>query len=104
MAKAFLVKMIGFDIPIEEDEVIKVVDGVNRGVVKILKQGIMNPTSFAGIIEDKNREKIIVNGTTSGESGHYENKPLKDLFPQLRGQLEQLANGVKAIDKPHEKN
>lgn len=90
MAKAFLVKMIGYDIPIEEDEVVKVVDGVNRGIVKILRQGIMNPTSFSGIIEDKKREKIMVNGATPGESAHYENQPLKDLFPDLREKLELL--------------
>ena len=90
--KAYLVKMIGFDIPIEEDEITKVVDGVQRGVVKILRQGVMNPTSFAGIVEDKNREKVMVNGSTPGESGHYELKPLKDLFPELRTELEKLSD------------
>lgn len=100
MAKAYLVKMIGFDIPIDESEIAVVVDGVQRGVVKILKQGVMNPTSFAGIIEDKSREKVMVNGLHPGESGHYENKPLRDLFPNLRNELELLAEGKNVKSLP----
>ncbi len=96
--------MIGFDIPIEEDEVAKVIDGVQRGVVKILKQGVMNPTSFAGIIEDKNRDKVMINGREPGESGHYENKPLKDLFPGVREEIEKLAQGMKMPTLPVRRN
>ncbi len=92
----YIVKMTNCDIKIEKEEVASVVDGISRGVVKILKQGVFNPSYFVAVIKDPNAltEKEVEEGT-----GHYTGKiipvPLPDLFLGLREKLLELTEGKK---------
>jgi len=87
--------MTNCDIKIEKEEVASVVDGIARGVVKILKQGVFNPSYFVAVIKDPNMlvEKLV------DDNGHYTGAvkpvPLTDLFVGLREELLQLADGKK---------
>ncbi len=83
--------MIGFEIQIDEEEIPTILDGVQRGVVKILKRGVMNPSSFAGIIEDPKREKNKEVDAENRYTGKLTAKPLVDLFPNIRKEVEKLS-------------
>jgi hypothetical protein len=89
--RGFILKMIGFELQIDEDEIPVVLDGVQRGVVKILKRGIMNPSSFAGIIDDPKREKDREVDAVGVYTGKMTVKPLTDLFPKVREEVEKLS-------------
>ena len=46
-------------ITIQEDEIDKVLKGINQGSVVIVREGIFNPSYFVCIVQDKEREKQI---------------------------------------------
>ena len=60
--KAFIVKMSvkGLDVKIEPEEIEKVVNAIKSGGIAIVKQGIINTSFFAGIVEDTDRIKTYM--------------------------------------------
>ena len=55
--KAYIVRMSvkNMDIRIDEDEIAKVLKGIQAGAIIKVRQGIINPSFFAGITEDVER-------------------------------------------------
>ena len=55
--KAYIVRMSvkNMDIRIDEDEIAKVLKGISSGAIIKVRQGIINPSFFAGITEDVER-------------------------------------------------
>lgn len=55
--KAYIVRMSakGTDVPIDADEVQKVIDGILNGLPIKVRRGIINPSFYVGIIEDVER-------------------------------------------------
>ena len=55
--KAYIVRMSvkNMDIRIDEDEINKVLQGIKTGAIIKVRQGIINPSFFAGITEDVER-------------------------------------------------
>lgn len=55
--KAYIVRMSvkNMDIRIDEDEIDKVLRGISTGSIIKVRQGIINPSFFAGITEDVER-------------------------------------------------
>lgn len=84
MNKAYLIKMsVGFSVPIDEDELRKVMTAIEQESVVKLRQGIVRGNLIAGIIEDK--ERVVVEKIFNSETGEYRlGKPrlLKDIFKQ----------------------
>jgi len=55
--KAFIVKMSGLNVKIDQDEVNSVVAGIMSGRPIKVRQGIINPSYYIGIVEDTDRVK-----------------------------------------------
>ena len=79
---------------IDEDELPKVIKGINDGNVVILRQGIFNPSYFVAVIKDIQRELSLVEDREtmrwSIEQGYTEEpklKPLEDIFEKVRDKL-----------------
>jgi len=58
--KAYIVRMSvkNLDVRIDEDEIVKVMQGIKTGNPVKVRQGIINPSFFAGITEDVERINI----------------------------------------------
>ena len=96
MAKAYIVKTsVRADIKIDADEVPKILEGIRRGVPIVLRQGILNPSFFAAIVEDTERlenyhhdlslaRHEVENGTRKAP----ELKMLKDIFEGIKSLAE----------------
>ena len=50
----------GTPIQIDEDELPSTLAGIERGLPVKVKQGIFNPSFYVSIIEDKEREKAVL--------------------------------------------
>jgi len=84
----------GIKIPIDEDELIKVYEGIVSNSVKILRQGWFNPSFFVGIIEDVEFMNDFLNNKSHEiDEGKIQEFPKhKDLFPQLREQIQRMGD------------
>lgn len=81
-------------IPIDADELPKVLQGIRSGLPVIVRQGIFNPSFFVDIVEDKKRIQEIneFNDTIRFqiEQGFKKPKklePLKDIFVKVKDKL-----------------
>lgn len=85
--KAYIVRMSvkNLDVRIDEDEIAKVLQGIKTGNPIKVRQGIINPSFFAGITEDFER------------INYYENE-LRDIL-QSNLQCENLGIGTKTKAK-----
>lgn len=100
--KAYLVNVSKGDaIQIDEEEVQKVIQGVAQGQVVVVKTGIINPSYFVSIVEDKKRVGEWWNNTKYDEEARLKGiPPLKTIFTHatgLKGKLEpeKLGDGSK---------
>ena len=90
----------GFEIKIDEDEVVKVFNARRTGNDVWLKQGLFNPSSYVGLVEDKSR--IFVEREVDG-SGYYTGKviekyaPLPDIFEGIEALAELKSAEVKRL-------
>lgn len=75
-----IIMMSKHEIPIEAEEVKKVLRGIAEGSPVVLKQGIFNPSAYSCIIEDntrmsKIRETNEIGQYTGNYITHYEELP-----------------------------
>lgn len=103
--KAYVVEMSnGSKIKIDQEEVEKVLKGIESGSVIVVKQGIINPSFFINIIQDEDRIQTMIRErryvSTTGGWNVSENgmQPLGNLFDgtpvgELIGGSKQLGNG-----------
>lgn len=62
--QAYLVYLSnGTKIQIDEDEVPKLVQGINSGSVVIVRQGIINPSYFVAVEKDRERVRAFLDET-----------------------------------------
>jgi len=96
----------GDDIPIDEDELPKFIQGMATGTFMFFRQGGANPSYVTGITPDKDRIRAWLDecsyGHGQGEAARLRGmKPLKDILglPEVAKQLQstegfkQLGNG-----------
>lgn len=103
---AFIVKMSNkVDIQIDQDEVEKVARGIMLGQPIIVRQGIVNPSFYSAIIEDKDRISVAVQEMRYVEQYNKYNekkkvwsgmKSLRDIFEEVP-ELKKLTEPRKAI-------
>lgn len=75
-------------ITIQEDELKKVLVGIEMGDPVLVREGIFNPSFFVAIVEDKERERAIAEATRYG--GKYEEpSPFAKI---LSGKLKMLSD------------
>lgn len=94
--KAYIVELsTGGKIQIDEDEVAKVVQGMQSGSVIVVRQGIINPSFVGGITPDKDRIKAWLDECRYGHGQGDQIRargllPLGDIFKEtpLRKTLE----------------
>lgn len=67
------------EIPIDEDEVPRVVEGLKSGTLVKVRQGIFNPSFFVAVVEDEKRKPI--NHYFDGE---IERPNLPDIFTNIK--------------------
>lgn len=53
----------GVKIQIDEDEVPKLVEGINKGSVVVVRQGIINPSYFVALEKDRERVRAFLDDT-----------------------------------------
>ncbi len=53
----------GADVPIDKDEVDKLLQGVSRGSMVRVRQGLINPSFIVAVIPDKERIKTFMEDT-----------------------------------------
>ena len=58
--KAYIVKMSGLSVKIDQEEVNSVVEGIMSGRPIKVRQGIINPSYYIGIVEDNERIKTYL--------------------------------------------
>lgn len=95
----FLVEMsTKKNIQIDEDEIKKVIQGIKKGNPIIVRQGIINPSFFVDITEDKGRineyEKNVIRIKRENKQVEYmkignmrpipKMQPLKDIFKKMK--------------------
>lgn len=95
--KAYIVKMSGLNVKIDQDEVNSVVEGIMSGRPIKVRQGIINPSYYIGIVEDHERIKSYmdeINNVIAGNENYKkyqigekkslpEFKKLSDIFEGL---------------------
>jgi hypothetical protein len=86
----FICVLSNREFKIDKEEVPAIIDAVNKGVTKVCKQGVMNPSYFVGIVADTKREEIDYIQETD-EYGAYTGKrtpkKLQDLFIDMREEI-----------------
>ncbi|MFA6314950.1 MAG: hypothetical protein WC648_01090 [Candidatus Paceibacterota bacterium] len=97
MTNFYLIQMSrGIPIPIDAEELQKVLQGIQTKSPVIVKQGIFNPSFFVSIIEDSDRKQGW-NRELGGDKYMLTTKePLPDLFEEMRSNL------VKLVTLPHD--
>lgn len=90
----FIVVCSNLKIRCDEDELIQVYEAISSGSVRILRQGIFNPSFFAGVCEDtetmaefREKEKYEIR---DGKIKEYPKYP--DLFFDLRQEIKKLSD------------
>lgn len=53
----------GVKIQIDEDEVPKLLEGINKGKVVVVRQGIINPSYFVALEKDRERIRAFLDDT-----------------------------------------
>lgn len=91
----FIVKMTNCEFKVEQGEVASVMDGVARGVIKVFKQGVMNPSYFVALIPDPNPNKEKEVDDLGRYTGNMIALPLKDMFGGLREEILKLTETKK---------
>ena len=89
---AYLIKMMGdFDVKIDKEELPKLIEGLKRGVPVVLKQGIISPNCFRGVVEDNERLEEINRINTlnafairEGLQKPEELQPLRNIFEDVK--------------------
>lgn len=81
-------------IPIDPEELAKVLNGIQTGSPVILKQGIFNPSFFVDIVRDEKRIMEVIENNrinefniNQGLAKPKELQPLKDIFAEVRNKL-----------------
>jgi len=85
--RGFIIKMsVGFDVKIDQDELQKALDGVQRPSPALLrfKQGLTRSDLIAGIIEDKSRIVMREKFDIKTGKGYSEFIPLTDIFSGVK--------------------
>ncbi len=87
----------GVEIKIEPDELIKVLNARKTGSDVLLKQGLFNPSSYVGVVEDKDREKFREVDEFGGYTGkmHYEELP--DIFEGIETLSQLKSSEIKKL-------
>ena len=67
------------EIPIDEDEVQRVVEGLKSGTLVKVRQGIFNPSFFVAVVEDETRKPIH-----HYFEGQIERPNLPDIFTNIK--------------------
>lgn len=91
--KAFIVKMSnGLDVRIDPDEVNSIVEGIMSGRPIKVRQGIINPSYYIGIVEDERRIKTYLEeiNQIADSNRNYESYKI--------GRLEQIPEFKKLSD------
>lgn len=86
----YIVKTSKSNIPIDEDEIEKVVIGLNQGQIVVLRQGILNPSYFDTIVQDSEAYKTYVEDKKYDirEGKITELPKYRDMFAGLKENLE----------------
>lgn len=94
----FILKTSKSNIPIDQDEVIKVVEALRSSEVKVLRRGVFNPSFFDSIVEDEAyMASYRENNKFSIRDGEIKAFPeYKDLFAELRASIKALPQIWKA--------
>ncbi len=86
-----IVMSTGAEVKIDQDEVAKVMGGIQRGGMIAVKQGLVNPSFIVSVLPDKDRvEKVY------GDQSVAELPPLVNVFEGLKLQV---ASGMKRIEQ-----
>ena len=83
----WLLKTSKSEIPIDEDEIEKVVNALRTGSIGILKAGVFNPSFFDSIVRDYIREKGFYRDHGREISEPTSTEPLCDRFVGLREKI-----------------
>lgn len=80
--KAYLIQLSrGESVPMDQDELDKVVEAMGTGKVAILRQGIVNPSYITSIVPDSERIEAFMDDTKyDGERRNGGLLPLKNIF------------------------
>lgn len=81
--KYYILKTSKSEIPIDEEEVEKVIKGVGSGSVVVLKKGIFNPSFFDSIVEDHERQNGWNRDLGQGKHVGTSRTPLIDDFRKV---------------------
>ncbi len=100
MIKKYIVQLTNkAEIPIDEDEVDKVVGGIQTGKVVRVRQGIFNPSFFVAMIRDAKREQRYFDDNQyrglNQAKEERELKPLPDIFSGILEDRKQLTNAMR---------
>lgn len=98
--KAYIVKMSGLNVKIDQDEVNSVVVGIMSGRPIKVRQGIINPSYYIGIVEDHERIKSYLDEVNAivANNKNYDSYQIgeKQEIPEFT----QLADIFKGISLP----
>lgn len=107
--KAYIVRMSvkNMDVQIDADEVVKVIQGITTGNPIMVKQGIINPSFYVGIVEDNHRiseylreiNVVLENNRMFKEHGIGQLQQPKD-FEKLKN----IFDGLQLSDKTKQLN
>lgn len=87
--QAYIVKLSNnAEVPIDADEVEKVLSGVSRGSMVRVRQGLVNPSFIVAIVPDKKRISAFLEDTKypdeeTKERRHAGLLPLEDIFNEV---------------------
>jgi hypothetical protein len=82
--KAYIAKMSGNDmsIMIDQDEIEKVIDAINKKQVVVIRQGLINPSFIIGIMLDHKRVREWIEDIARGDEQKRLNgiTPIQNIF------------------------
>lgn len=92
--KKFIVNMSKSSIRIDEDELVKVMDALQKGEVKVLRQGWFNPSFFVSVVPDEEwMNNYLTENRHQLREGKIDGYPqYPDLFLEVRASINLLSD------------
>lgn len=95
----YLLKTSKSEIPIDADEIPKIMAGLQRGTVTVLRQGMFNPSFFDSVVFDEKKHKDFVeNHKYEIQEGKFDEIPAYgDQFGEVRAAINKVAEEKKLL-------
>ena len=96
----------GPDIQIDEEEIDKVMAGINEGATMIVKRGVINPSFFVSVVADDERKEEWVRGSRNNPELERNGIPrLKSIYGGTMTHIEDIVkeSGIKTLKKLQDK-